>query len=139
MMPLLLAFFSTVAVAQDATPRHRWGVRLGMSNEGAPVAGGELVWRASRYLEIIPAVESSSGDNGPWIGVDVLFRIPLWSEDHALSIGAGLVSVAGEFRADSDRVIAPEVIAIVGGRGYGYVRTIRTEENRFAVGGGFRF
>lgn len=109
-----------------------------MSNEGALLAGVEYVAKINQYLAVVPSVESSSGENGPWIAADAVVRIPI-GRDRGVWIGGGVVSIVGERRSDDDRLIAPEAILFLGGRGYGFAKIIGTKERRIALGGGFRW
>ena len=135
LMILLFLGFTANAYAQE--PRGL-GLRLGVSNEGAPDIGADYLLPLATYLYFLPSVDSRVGDQGPWLSADLAVRIPVWT-DHAIFLGGGIASVAGEYRGDSQRVLASEFAVVIGGRGYFFVKTAATEERRIAIGGGFRF
>src|SRR5688572_17521849 len=93
--------------AHAAEPR-RWGVRLAMSNEGAPAIGADYLLPVTPYLQFLSSIDSSAGDNGPWVSAGLALRIPL-GDEHGIVLAGGIASVAGEHRSESKRVLAPDL------------------------------
>ena len=134
----LILVSATAAYSQEEEERTGWAIRFGMSNEGAPVVGGDYAIPLTKYLHLMPSVDASAGEDEPWLGLNAVLRIPI-AREYAVSLAGGLASVDGDRRYESGRVLAPATAIYVGGRGYAFFKTIAAEERRFAIGGGFRF
>ena len=132
---LLLLPCATAAYSEE---RSGWAIRFGMSNEGAPLVGGDYTIPLTKYLQLMPSVDASAGEDEPWLGLNAVLRIPI-AREYAVSLAGGLASVDGDHRSESGRVLAPATAIYLGGRGYAFFKTIAAEERRFAIGGGFRF